>query len=75
MAGVDTDRSLFRVILQVVSILLAWLVVITYLHHYIHVHIDLITRVLDTSFFEIGGRDIVVFGFAVSPDPEHTCSA
>jgi hypothetical protein len=55
MVGVDTDRRPVRAILQVVGILLVWLVAITYLHHYIHVHIDLITRVLDTPLLQLAG--------------------
>jgi len=80
MADVDTGRSLLRVILQVVGILLAWLVVITYLHHYIHVHIDLIKGVLDTPFLQLAGAILLftallyllILSIPVLPNPSAT---
>lgn len=80
MAGVETGRRPLRAVLQVVSILLAWLVAITYLHHYIHVHIELITSVLDTPFLKLAGAILLftallyllILSIPVLPNPSAT---
>lgn len=49
-----------RTAIQLLVIGIAWLVAITYLHHYIHIHIDLITTVLFLPWLQLAGAVLLV---------------
>lgn len=46
--------------IQLLVIAMAWLVAITYLHHYIHIHIELITTVLFLPWLQLAGAVLLV---------------
>ena len=51
---------ILRMAIQLFAIAMAWLVAITYMHHYIHVHIGLITTVLFLPWLQLAGAVVLL---------------